>query len=161
MPEKTTLIRRDSAVLSGDLVKVPIGILSGDNVPVGARLMSFDPSGPGGAAILMATEGASDKMPEQFIDRPFNLVNWVAKAIDLPDMATSQIVRVIRITLVDDKNQCVAFSSKGVAESLDLLRMLSGDGPYSPPIPVWVVFVKTRGGKRLTRLSVLPPAKDE
>lgn len=161
MGKEMIVIRRDTAIISSGLVKYGLTSLLGESVPVDTRLMSFDPVTPEGAKLLMSSENPTEKTPDQFYERPFNVQNWVAKAVDLPNMNTGKIDRAVRLTLIDDKGQCLPFSSIGAIQSMDIFRMQYGDGPYVPPIPVWVKQFKTRNKRSMYRLSLDAPEKVE
>lgn len=151
------IIKRDSAIVTSDLIKVPIRILFNEDAPVGGRILSFDPQGEGGAELLMLTEQQTDMVPEQLLNYPFEIQHWCAKAIELVNQTNGKTDRAVRVTLISPSKSTVAFTSRGVVESMDVLRLLYGDGPYQPPIKVWVNSVKTRSGWKMSQLTTKSP----
>lgn len=130
--------------------------LGSATVPVGTRVMPFDQTHPKFAEWLFASEETATRDPDQFTQAPFNLVSWVAKAVELPDQETGETIRAARLVLIDDHGDTVSFASIGAVASLDLLRTLWGDGPFDPPRPVLFKREKTRLGRQLWRIR---PAK--
>lgn len=134
----------------------PTQELASAAVPVGTRILPFGPDHPKFAEWLFASEETATRDPDQFTQAPFNLVAWVAKAVELPDQETGETIRAARLVLIDDHGETVSFASIGAVSSLDLLRHLWGDGPYDPARPVLFKREKTRLGRQLWRIR---PAK--
>jgi hypothetical protein len=114
--------------------------------------MPFDQAHPKFAEWLFISEETATRDPDQFTQAPFNLVSWVAKAVELPDQETGETIRAVRLVLIDDHGDTVSFASIGAVASLDLLRTLWGDGPFDPPRPVLFKREKTRLGRQLWRI---------
>ncbi len=130
----------------------PTQELASAAVPVGTRILPFGPDHPKFAEWLFASEETATRDPDQFTQAPFNLVAWVAKAVELPDQETGETIRAARLVLIDDHGETVSFASIGAVSSLDLLRHLWGDGPYDPARPVVFKREKTRLGRQLWRI---------
>lgn len=150
---KTAIIRRNTATLALGAITQPACGLMADDVAAGNYLFSFDPADPANERLIFAIDDTSTYEAEQFLAKPFNLVNWAVKKIMMPDQETGEMRPQCRTTLIDDKSETLSFVSIGVLLSLDLIRTLRGDGPYDPPIPTIVKSVKTNRGFRLYKIQ--------
>lgn len=146
MSVTTIAVRRNTAIAAQSLVEQPTLNLLREEVPDGTMIFSFDPSDRAHEHLVFAADGEGTREVDQHLDHPFNLVNWVAKKIAIPDDQTGVESPAVRVTLLDNEGDTISFVSVGIAASLDLIRTLRGDGPYEPPIPVTFRRVKTRRG---------------
>lgn len=161
MSAKTTIaIRRNTAMATQSLVEVPCLSLLRPEVAEGQMLWSFDPTDPQNEALVYLVDGQATREWTQHVSEPFQFVAWTAKAVMVESTETGELVRAVRIVLIDNNRDTLAFASTGVAASLDLIRTLRGDGPYDPPIPLVVLPLKTRGGRQTLKLiPVMAPPK--
>jgi hypothetical protein len=163
MRAENQLIQRDTAVLATSLVATPISRLANEDVQEGTRLMNIQPTDPDATDVLFAAEETGTKDALQCIAVPFSIRWWVAKAVDMPDMATGEMRRCIRLALVSPDLDTLILTSVGAVASLDLIRTLFGDGPYDPAVKVLVKPEKTKRGFNVYRLRLAEriPAVDQ
>lgn len=150
----TVLIRRDTAIATGSMLKLPIASLYSESAPEGARILNWDPEGPDGETLLMAAEERATREVSQHVDRPFDLKWWVGKAVILPDPVTGEDTQLVRLVLISPEYETLAMTSIGAVHSLDLIRVTRGDGPYESPLKINIKLEKTRSGRTLYRLHL-------
>jgi hypothetical protein len=148
---------RDGAICTVEMVPNPIARLFDPELPAGSRTMNFDPATQDGESLLELTEDPTTREPTQHVSHPFRVVWWLAKAVDLPSPETGEIKRAIRLTLISEEFDTLAFTSIGATQSWDLIRLGRGDGPYDPPMAIWVRAVKTSHGRTMYQLRRSPP----
>jgi hypothetical protein len=159
MSEKSTAIaRRNTAIMTQSLVEVPCMSLLRSEVADGTMIWSFDPSDPALETLVFQVDGSGTREWTQHIAEPFCLVNWAVKRIMMANEETGDEQPALRIILIDDNDETMTFVSVGIAASLDLIRTLRGDGPYSPPIPLIVLPIKTRKGFQTLKLRPVAAA---
>jgi hypothetical protein len=148
---------RDGAICTVEMVVNPIARLFDPELPAGSRTMNFDPGTQDGEALLELTEDPTTREPSQHGTLPFMVQWWCAKAVDLPSIETGEIKRAIRLTLISDDFDTLAFTSIGAVQSWDLIRLGRGDGPYDPAMPIWVRNVRTQHGRTMYQLRRSAP----
>lgn len=150
--ELARIVRRNTAVSAVGALTNPVAGLLAPDVAEGSYILSFDPTDVRNESLLFSVDSESECEAEDFIHKPFPIVNWAAKRVNLTDPETGEVTAHIRVTLIDGAGTTLSFVSIGIAASLDLIRTLRGDGPYDPPYCVYVKSLKTRRGFRLYRL---------
>jgi hypothetical protein len=162
MTAKTTIaVRRNTAMQTQSLVEAPCLSLLRQEVPDGSMIWSFDPSDPQNEALVYAVDGQGTREWTQHTSDPFCLTNWACKRVLMESEQTGDLQPALRITLIDDDDETLSFVSVGIAASLDLIRTLRGDGPYSPPIPLVVTQIKTRKGFSTLKLRPVMGQKNK
>lgn len=161
MSVTTIAVRRNTAVLAESLVEHPTLNMLREEVANGTMMFSFDPSVPANEPLVFLADGEGTRDVDQHLEHPFNMVNWCVKKVMLPNVDTGVESPAIRVVLIDDEMETLAFASVGIAASLDLIRTLRGDGPYAPPIPVVFKRVQTRRGFSTIKMrpAVTPAVK--
>jgi len=149
---KPALIRKDSATLTGSLVRQTAGSLMSDDTPIGTFLFGFDPTLPENVGLVFKCDEDGTRSWDQHTTEPFLLKLWAVRKVHLPAKEDREETDAIRTVLIDPEGETLVFASKGVMESLDLLRTLVGDGPYDPAIPVIVKRTELGGGRQLLKL---------
>jgi hypothetical protein len=144
--KRNELARRNTAILTTSLVMLPCMSLLRDEVEIGAKIWSFDPSDPAMEALVYLVDGQGTREWTQHVAEPFCLVNWAVQKITMSHPETGEDRPALRVVLIDDNDETLSFVSVGIAASLDTIRTLKGDGPYSPTIPLVIVPLKTRSG---------------
>ncbi len=153
-PTTTITIRRNTAMTLESVIQQPLEALVPDAVPIGAKLYGFDPTDPKHEAWTFDAEEDATRDGMQHIAEPFQLVAWLAKKCLVFSESVNGMVPAVRLVLIDKDGETLAFTSSVVLGTMDLIRAHRGDGPYNPPIPVIVSFVKNRFGGNSPKLRI-------
>lgn len=148
-PTTQLAVRRNTAVTSAKTLEQPATSFIRDDVAEGSYLFGFDPGIPANEPLVYACEQQATHEASQHLTEPFRLWCWAVKKVAVKDANSGDTIPAVRLVLIDPDGETLAFVSMGAVLSLDMLRQLKGDGPYDPPIPVYVREIKTRQGWRL------------
>lgn len=146
------LIRKESAVLTGDLIRNSCGSLMSEDVKTGVWLFGFDPTSPDHLDDVFRCDQDGTREWSQHTTEPFLLRTWAVQKIFLPKTETREESECVRTILIDPEGDTLQFVSSGIVTSLDMIRTLLGDGPFDPPLPVTVLRIQTGGGRQILKL---------
>ena len=106
----------------------------------------------------MITLAENDSVPgSEYAGGPvFMLKYWYLHRIKLVDAKTGEVTEPIRTVLLDNDGLKLHFVSDGIAKSMAKIIQVFGVGPYTPPIPLEIMEIRTRLG---FKTLVLVPAK--
>lgn len=150
--KKTMIVRKESAVKTGDLIRNSVGSLMAADVKPGVWLFGFDPTAPEHLQDVFLCDADGTRDWSQHTTEPFLLRTWAAQKILLPKTDTREESENVRTILIDPQGDTLSFVSAGVVSSLDLLRTLLGDGPFDPPVPVTIKRIETGAGRQILKL---------
>lgn len=96
-----------------------------------------------------------------FINKEIKMQNVYCEVIEAPDMATGELVKLVRTVIIDDKGNGYSCASKGVFSSLAKIFSPSfyGNPPFEKPLIVMPVFYKTKKGFNTLSLKPIGFAK--
>lgn len=149
-----SLIRKVSAVVVSSIVENRLSAMLPDSVPVGQMIFGFDPTDPANEADVLRVDEKGTRDWTQHTTEPFLLRTWAAHKVEKPDEDTGEMKVYVRVVLLDPDGETLTFGSKGVVQSLDMIRTLRGDGPYDPPLKITVVRIALGGERQYLKLRL-------
>lgn len=149
---KVLIVKRNTAIkLAGKLTASAIGMLRPD-VDEGSFMFNFDPTLNESSILLDAFDEKATREWNQHTTEPFPMKWWIIKRIAMEEREDGDDRPAARLVLISPDLETLSFVSKGALETLDLIRLTKGDGPYDPPVPVTVKEIKLGGGRRMLKL---------
>lgn len=132
---------------------VPLLDLADDRSKRNVISTNFGNVGPRAAAFITQALANESLDLEGVGSNVFPTRYYLAHVTDYVD-DDGEVIPMVRVVLIGPQMETLSFVSEGAIRSLDLIRSLCGDGPWSPPLPISVVQVKTRRNRRTYRLVV-------
>lgn len=130
-----------------------------DDVPIGSMSFNFDPTDQALGYLIDKIGDPATREDNQHTTEPFMVVYWGMHKVMLAAKGDIPERPAVRMVLVDKDGETIEFVSKGVLTSMDAIRLRYGDGPYDPPLPVYVEIVKLPNKWEMTKLRVRFPAE--
>ena len=97
--------------------------------------------------------GSGTIKSEQSIGEEIDLLNYFAHKVEMIDQKTGEAFDQIRVVLFDKNGKAYSFASTGIADSVNLLISVFGNGPWTEPMPHRVVESRTNSGRKMLSLS--------
>lgn len=152
MSKKVEIMRKESAVSAGQLVKQSVGAMMSAECKPGQWLFGFDPTATEFIETVFKCDQDGTRSWDQHTTEPFLIHTWAAQKILLPETEERDERECVRVILIDPEGETLSFVSAGVVGSLDMIRTLVGDGPFDPPLPVTVRRIETGAGRQILKL---------
>lgn len=112
------------------------------------------------AHILLAALGNSTDNKDNLVTTPFPCNHLLFQRVNLAkeNGAVEPVIRTVLIYVNDETGEfrSVAFVSKGIGMALKFIGRIFGAPPWNPPIPLSLIPVNTRAGRRTYNLGVSP-----
>lgn len=153
---KTELIQakhRNTALMTTKVLENPVCAMLSDAVCQGSYMTSFTEADPDYERLMFLCDDNSDYTFEEFVAKPFHMVNWAVKKIAMPNAETGEMIPTCRTVLINEMDETLSFVSQGVLLSLDLIRVMRGDGPYKPAMPILCKQIRTGRGYHLIKIQ--------
>lgn len=102
----------------------------------------------------MLTEclGTPEIPNKEYINKQFRVVSWLLQKVRILDPETGDYASTLRTVLITDDGKVIAFTSAGILQSLSLMCLCYGIGPWEKGILVELKEVETKSGRRVFNL---------
>lgn len=114
---------------------------------------SLDKSKPEDKAMILRAARGVDMRAEDLGKEAFSIVHILAQRVSIAQK-DGTFNDAVRVVLISPEKKTLGFVSEGIRKDLGLIMQLYGKPPYSPPIKVKVVPVRTRQGFRMYSLEI-------
>jgi hypothetical protein len=103
-------------------------------------------------AFLAKVQGGDSKKMGENLGDSIDVRYWFAHYVEMEHSKTGELIKCIRVAVVDGGGQVHTAVSEGIVYGLDQIRQVFGDGPYNGDIVCKVKQVATRSGNRTYNL---------
>jgi hypothetical protein len=144
---------RNTALMTTKVVEQPVAGMMSNDIGQGSYMTSFIEADPEYMQLMFLSDDNATYTFEDFLTKPFHLVNWAVKKIAMPHPETGEMLPACRTVLINEMNETLGFVSQGVLLSLDMIRIMFGDGPYKPALPIICKQIRTGRGFHVIKIQ--------
>lgn len=131
--------------------EIVVGLLGEMNL---LQLDNFPPDPVERWRMMAIAENGSKPGNELGANEVFTIHYFYAHKVRIVDPRDGEVIEPTRVVFMDDKENCIHFTSDGIVKSLARILQTHGFGPWPAGIPVTVKKIQTRN--KFNTFTLLP-----